>query len=336
MRRYLVGIFGALAVVCGLALATLAIHRAPKRPHGYLSVTEAAAGLALPEVAAGIAFEEPPPGVRNPWLPWGWFHDVADAQPSAAQDQPPDLNVVRVVRRPPFPPPSSIPWSAPLVSISRTSVRFPRGDVTLAVPADAAAHGFGAAEKGGSRKGYLVPPLAESFDRVREGGAFDEQGYVVLADQDVPYRIVMEVIYSAATAHVLYPYFGARHGTSFVALETSPTPIVERHSRGPLLDVELVSGGFVLHAGDPIGPGCTRGAEGVTIPLLKGVYDYDALAACAKRVDEDPGGTNSGMVRILADGAQPFGTMLKIFAVLEQALWEDEMVNVHFDMYRED
>jgi hypothetical protein len=65
-----------------------------------------------------------------------------------------------------------------------------------------------------------------------------------------------------------------------------------------------------------VGPDCTLGNRGVTVPLVAGTYDYSGVTACAKRLKGD---RLDSTVTLAATAALPIGLIVRVMDALKGA-----------------
>jgi hypothetical protein len=247
--------------VLALATTAVALLRVPDPPYddrqAFLSRLGSPPSLAvhLPESTVGTPLEAPPPGVHG---------STAPLRASSAD---------------------VVPWYTPSVIVSKTSLRVDLAALGLDVPIDAASFGFEARWKRGSRSDFYVVPLGQSLEWVAEqrkpiqrelGGS--DSSLLVIADREVPYRVLTEVLYTAGQSGFGPFRLAARKGGDLVAF-TLPTP----WHVGVRLGVLVVDEGFAVQAeGRVLGAGCGDApGEGVAVANRgTGEHDYAGLAAC--------------------------------------------------------
>jgi hypothetical protein len=257
------GAFGAAAAVPVLAATAAALLRAPDPLYNdrmaFLGRLGSPPSLAvqLPESTVGTPLEAPPPGARGSM---------------GAALRAPSSDVV--------------PWYTPSVIVSKTSLRVDLAALQVDVPSDAASFGFEARQKPGSRNDLYVVPLGHALEWVAEQWKpirlqIDEprRGLLVIADREVPYRVLTEVLYTAGQAEFGPVHLAARKGQDLVAFTLIPPVHV-----GSVVGVLVVDEGFAVQAeGTVLGPGCGDApGESIAVPKRGTGYDYAGLVACLK------------------------------------------------------
>jgi hypothetical protein len=193
--------------------------------------------------------------------------------------------------------PSVASTSELLLTVSKRTVRFEGRDV-LPVPADAT-RGFDARYKHSEADIELLQGAVASLVYARERAstlrkAFDPTAWredlLVMADRDLPCRLLVEVLATAAALQFTPHLVGRRAGRPvdmdlsrtyerdwLVRLAVLPHALELKipHERGVVVECDR---GRVVEEGD--------GARFITIARRDDGHDFEALSDCARRVEE--------------------------------------------------
>jgi hypothetical protein len=318
--RRIVVAAGALAIVGTLAAAGLLGWRAladKDRPYddwqefgSRMKAVTAPPDVMLPEVVQGMPIDGPPPFDE---------HHAPATFDAIAQS---------IGGREGY-----LPWASTVVTVSRHVLHVEPTDLTLTVPEDAPLHGFDQRVKRMSRTDLYVVPLGETLMWLREqwrklamaaGKDPAECHLTLLADRDVSYRLLTEIMYTAGQSEYSQLHVVGRHAGRLVAVESHPARVV----RAPLprakprlsLNVVAVKEGFVVSAfGQRVGEGCNGTGTGVAIPAHGTTYDYGALVACAKRLADQSGDDPENRTATLSAAADVSNeVVLETASALEQ------------------
>jgi hypothetical protein len=256
---------------------------------------EAPADVALPETSTGRPLRQ---GVPLPVDRSLNVKDPESAGDAADQDLLPYVSTT----------------SELLLTVSKRTVRF-EGREILPVPADPT-RGFDAKYKHseadiGLLEGSMAP-LGYARERAyilwKALGRYESPGLLVMADRDLPCRLLVEILFTAAQHYFVPHLLGRRAGrvvdvniSSFinrldwlvrVAVLPHAFELEIPHERGVI--VECDRGTAVDGAGAPLIEGVQlafiervqlASVRKITIPRRDDSHDFEALSGCARRVE---------------------------------------------------
>lgn len=159
--------------------------------------------------------------------------------------------------------------------VSKSALSLPDGTHVIPVPADAS-HGVDATYKRNGPNDLYIEPVARVFKTQPERDA------VLAVDPGVPYRLLVEVIFTLGQNEVGAVHLLVRTATGVASID----PVLPRAlapSTTPTLDltVIIVGDGISMKGrGGNVAPGCKDVGPGITIHGR----DLNALATCAQRL----------------------------------------------------
>jgi biopolymer transport protein ExbD len=211
------------------------------------------------------------------------------------------------------------PTDLPVV-IAKDALRFPLSGFMIPLPPDRT-HGVAAKYKqSGTSNDLYIQPLGQvltwAFDKVTEAAPVKgvdpgHTGLILLADGDTPYRLIVEVAYTAGRAGWSRLSLAARDGQQVTGFDVGDLNVPSRHEvpRKQVLGLTLTltSGGIAMKAaGGNMAPGCEEVGGGIAIGKLGDDYDYAALRKCATRLhDSSPDYAGETTVTIAANPNVP-------------------------------
>lgn len=183
------------------------------------------------------------------------------------------------------------------------------------LPVGRAMAGVDATYKRHGPNDLFIVPLAEAFARAPRKSAAAAIG----ADGSTPYRVLMEVLFTAAQAHVATFQLLTRTADGFGAIELriprrEDAPPADAPSLG--LYVVLTRNGLnVKTSTGNMAPGCFSPGPGVTIP--RGPGDLSALTACAASLRRaDPRFAEETRATLTASPDTPFSELVAVMDAL--------------------
>jgi hypothetical protein len=212
------------------------------------------------------------------------------------------------------------PADVPLVTLSKTELYV--GDTRVAtIPAGELGFPAGMKRSGLAAALHVLPVEDAVRDLRATGPAVDSLR--LLVDAGVPYRALLEVVYSAAHAGVtsfsLIVMSESGEGALPIRL---PTRAEREESKAPgavpppafVIDRDGVS---ISVGQEPIGAGCTRGAAGAAVALQSGRADPRQLAECAERMHGmDEAWARNTSASVSATSAVPMQAVLEAIAAI--------------------
>jgi len=207
----------------------------------------------------------------------------------------------------------------PIVIVSRTAILIgDEGEPVVRLPSreEQIRTGIATSSKGGKEGALLIAPLAKrvqaAVQLIRKqhlakwrgplGGPAVEA--IVIADEETPYRILIEVVYTLGQSGIgryhLMAMKRAEPTTGDAGAPAPPTPLPSASPsaspaqpaltaiQGPKnlnLVAHLGAAGITLRtSGGAVASGCTALGPSVTVPKAGDAHDWDALASCLLRV----------------------------------------------------
>ncbi len=179
--------------------------------------------------------------------------------------------------------------------------------------ADDRAKGFPAVyKKEGNAKALLVTPLGEALERLskQDGGG---TALAVAFDATTPYRVVLEVLFTAGFKGIAEMHLLVAHGATVAGI----SPFLPRNEgnqasmgEGDLSPIVTVApeGFSVKKAGANLAPGCREAGAGIAVPNRGGAFDFAALSACLENAKRSAPAED--MAIISAGLAVPFSTIV--------------------------
>jgi biopolymer transport protein ExbD len=204
--------------------------------------------------------------------------------PPVAIVAPKDINLPEVSGGVTIPPQDLV------LTISKTMLAV-EGEDIVPVPADPR-KGFDAKYKRSGPADLHVRPLAMVMDWALRYPPMVGRpaAMTLLVDRDVPYRLLVEVMFTLGQSEWAVFHLGALHQGKVVGLKDPKVPRASagrpQAARGGLgLTVLVVADGFSMKArGGNVAPGCQDVGPGLAIPKTAAGYDYVALRACAAKL----------------------------------------------------
>ncbi len=150
-----------------------------------------------------------------------------------------------------------------------------------------------------------------------------ELAVAVLADTSTPYRVLVEVLFTAGQSGFNRFEIAVRAADGSLRWIVSRPPQISTHDpRGarPLsLAVFVTDAGASIRArGENVAPGCDSAGPGVTIPKVAGTYDHPGLTACLRKIkDLVEGAKEETTVTLTADPAIELQTIASTMDTLK-------------------
>ena len=159
----------------------------------------------------------------------------------------------------------------------------------------------------------------------------------VLADASTPYRVLLEVIFTAGQSELGRFDLGVRGADGKLGWVTSTAPPIGAVRTRPALDATLdlsasvtPEGVSLRTAGGDVAPGCSGVGRGVTVPKVGGEHDWKSLTACARRLkDANPSFKAEREVVLVAGAATEYQTVIGAIDALGSD-GEELFPDVHF------
>lgn len=221
---------------------------------------------------------------------------------------------------------------------------FPEGLRALA------ATGLPASYKRGGPNDLFLPDLgngltfwhaaAQASARAR-GAEAAELAVAVLADASTPYRVLMEVLYTAGQSELGRFEFAVRAADGSLQWLVSRSPTMPSRSLDPralALSVLVTDAGFSVHArGGNVAPGCDSVGPGVTMPKIAEAYDHRGLTACLRKIkDLVPAAKDETEVTLTAAPAIEFQTIVSTMDTLKGTAETGPLFpTIHFGVSRD-
>lgn len=185
--------------------------------------------------------------------------------------------------------------------------------------------GIDAALKRSGKNDLYVVPLAEAFakaqaeGRLARGTADRRAELTLVVNDDVPYRVVIEVLFTAGQNElgVFVLHRGTSNGPSITVVPPRIMGRDELVSEALRLSVLAVPDGLAIKtAGGNVAPGCASVGAGLAIPNRDGQRDFAALAACVHEVKEEARATKEDTFTFSASAATPFVDLFRTVEAL--------------------
>jgi hypothetical protein len=236
---------------------------------------------------------------------------------------------------------SPVPVGMPRVLISRQAIAL-AGDSSSLVPLpppDRWANGVDAAYKRGGPDGLYLVPLAAALTRAGRG---DGAPLAVGVDASVPYRVLIEVLFTARQSGYERYHLLARTAAGFGAVIVTPPTMSGRRLEAPItpslnLAVLVVSAGIALKAsGGNIAPGCAGVGPGITLPRGPGGLDLAGLRACAAAARQsDPRFAQETQAIVIPNPDTPFSEIVAVMDALRvEPSGREGFPDIHFGIAR--
>jgi len=232
-----------------------------------------------------------------------------------------------------------LPTEDLVITVSKTMLALEGQDI-VPVPADAR-QGFDAKYKRSGQADLYVQPLALALQWASKYPPMVGRpaGMTSLVDAAVPYRLLVEILFTLGQNEWTVFHIGAMHAGKVVGLRDSKPPRAAgpRSSvpRGGLgLTVLMVPDGLAIKArGGNVAPGCQDTGPGLAIPkTTAGAYDYAGLRACAAKLKAlSPEFADETELVISANPDIAFGVIVTAIDTLEEG---DLFTNVMFGIAR--
>jgi len=178
-----------------------------------------------------------------------------------------------------------------VITVSKTMLALEGQDI-VPVPADFR-RGFDAKYKRTGANDLYVQPLALALQWASKYPPMVGRpaGMTLLVDGAVPYRVLVEILFTLGQNEWTVFHFGAMHAGKLVGLrDTKPPRAGGSRSPPPRsglgLTVLAIPDGFSIKArGGNVAPGCQDTGPGIAIPkTAAGGYDYAGLRACVAKL----------------------------------------------------
>jgi biopolymer transport protein ExbD len=226
------------------------------------------------------------------------------------------------------------------VVVSRQAIAL-EGDPSSTIalpPPDRWAEGVDASYKRSGPNDLSLVPLAAALKPARAG---EHKALAVAFDASIPYRIVVEVLFTAGQSGYDSYYLLARTAAGFGAIVIRP-PRIGRLPQPPPpalnLAVFIVSDGIAVKTSSGnVGPGCT-GALGPGLAVPRGAWGHDfaGLRACAASVRaQSPAFATETQATLTANPNVPFGEIVAAMdALREEPSGRAGFPDIHFGVAR--
>jgi biopolymer transport protein ExbD len=215
---------------------------------------------------------------------------------------------------------SPVPSGMPRVVVSKQAIVL-EGDLSSLValpPPDRWANGVDAQYKRNGPNDLFLVPLGAALARARQGAAAP---IAIGFDASIPYRIVVEVLFTAGQSEYAKYHLLTRTAAGFGAIVSEPPKVQDVRLVQPValnLAVFVVPGGLVVKgAGGSMAPGCKDVGPGITLPRGAGGHDLAGLRACAASLRAlDPRFAAETQATITANPDVPFGEIVAVMDAL--------------------
>jgi hypothetical protein len=216
------------------------------------------------------------------------FLAAACGSPASA---PPLTGTTSSVSAAPSAPP--VKAAAPAVLVARDGITF---DGVRVVPIkDDPSLGADAEHKRSGPNDLYLPPLAGALSKAQtdgllERGTADRKAELhVVIEPDVPYRLVIETLFTAGQTElgrfVLQEGVGGKRTTVTEPPNAYRLAPVDPNAPPLNLSVIVLQTGISIKTGmGNVAPGCRDVGAGVAIPKVDGKLDFEALAACVTSI----------------------------------------------------
>jgi biopolymer transport protein ExbD len=212
-----------------------------------------------------------------------------------------------------------------VLTVSKSMLALEGQDV-VPVPADPR-RGFDAKYKRSGQNDLYVQPLGMALTWARKYPPMVGRpaAMTLLVDRDVPYRLLVEILFTLGQNEWAVFHIGAMHAGKVVGLKDTRPPHATgsrasalRHGLG--LTVLVVPDGFSVKVqGGNVAPGCQDVGPGLAIPKAAAGYDYAALRACAARLKTvAPEFAKETEVVLSANPDTAFGTIVSTMETLQK------------------
>jgi len=197
------------------------------------------------------------------------------------------------------------------LAITRRELRL-LGDSAFAIPmpdAEAWEHGMpGAIKRNGPNDLFLVP-LAGWLQNVH-----DTHDISIIADAAVPYRLLMEVLFTCAQSDLdTFHLVVSRAQQTAEIVVRAPHADPKTLALPPLTLLIVGEGVSVKGTGANVAPGCQGTGPGIAVPHANGKVDQPTLRACLRAI----GATAPTPIQASMVAANPPTPFSEIVAVLD-------------------
>ncbi len=222
-----------------------------------------------------------------------------------------------------------------VLTVSKTMLALEGQDI-VPVPADPR-RGFDAKHKRSGQNDLYVQPLGMALTWAAKYPPMVGRpaAMTLLVDRDVPYRLLVEVLFTLGQNEWVVFHLGAMHAGKVVGLKDTKPPRAAGRAPAPSPDLGLtvlvVPDGFSVKArGGNVAPGCQDTGPGIAIPKTAAGYDYAGLRACAAKLKAvAPEFASETEVVISANPEMAYGAVVTTMETLEKDdLFPDVMFGV--------
>jgi hypothetical protein len=221
--------------------------------------------------------------------------------------------------------------ATPLVTLTKTDLLVGTAKVADVLPGPL---GFdGSIKRAGQRAALEVLPLKAALKAIHDA-APTESSLRVRVDATTSYRSALEVVFTGAQAGFTTFGFVVSSAAGERALPVSTPTRAERDAQhaadaAPPMSFVLKADGVVVSVGGvTLGPGCTKGAQGTTIPLRAGKPDVAGLASCTSHLKSmAPAWAHSTIAEVTASPELDMQTVLEAVSVIVR-----DFPVIHFGM----
>ena len=250
--------------------------------------------------------------------------------PPLAVAPPKGITLPEVREGAPLPPQDLV------LTVSKTMLAL-EGEDVVAVPADPR-HGFDAKYKRSGPTDLYVHPLALTLAWARHYPSMIHRpaAMTLLVDRDIPYRLLVEVLFTLGQNEWVTFHLGAMHAGKVVGLKDTKPPRAGTSRPAPSqarlgLTVLIVPDGMSIKArGGNVAPGCQDTGPGIAIPKTAAGYDYAGLRACAAKLKTLATEFASETEAVIsANPDTPYGAIVTTMDTLQsEALFPDIMFGI--------
>jgi biopolymer transport protein ExbD len=182
---------------------------------------------------------------------------------------------------------------------------------------------------------------AQASARAR-GAEENDLAVAVLADASTPYRVLMEVLFTAGQSELGRFDLAVRAADGSLQWLVSRAPTMPSRALDPralALSIFVTDAGFSVHArGGNLAPGCDGVGPGVTMPKIAEAYDHRGLTACLRKIkDFVPEAKDETEVTLTAAPAIEFQTIVSTMDTLKGTAETGPLFpTIHFGVSRDD
>jgi biopolymer transport protein ExbD len=207
----------------------------------------------------------------------------------------------------------------PRVLVSRQSIML-EGDASSTIalpPPERWALGVDGSYKGTGPNDLYLVPLAAALERIRQAKGAP---LAVAFDASIPYRIVVEVLFTAGQADYGQYHLVTRTAAGLGAILTVPPRVGSARPSVRTLNLAVFVtslGMAVKTSGGNVAPGCAGAGPGIALPRSPTGLDLAGLSACAALVRaQDSSFATETTAVVVANPGVPFGEVVAVMDAL--------------------